>query len=176
MSIVLPRLIRTHTLEIDWDALYAEHVGRIFNFFRYRTGDEQVAHDLTATTFEKAWKRRKQYRGKPEAFISWLYAIARNVVSDHYRNQPKLVALDDVITLTDGEDVADIVAQKLEFGRLVQYIQRLSDRERDLITLKYGASLSNRQIARQLGLSESNVGSILHRTTHKLRQQMEQKS
>ena len=174
MSIVLPTRNHKHAVATDWNALYADHIGRIFNFFRYRTGDEQVAQDLTATTFEKAWKRRKQFRGKPEAFISWLYSIARNVANDYYRNRPKLVALDDIVTFTSGAEVADTVAQKIEFSQLVQHIQQLSARERDLITLKYGANLNNRQIAQQLSLSESNVGSILHRTIRKLRQQMEQ--
>ncbi|MCE9628027.1 MAG: RNA polymerase subunit sigma-70, partial [Candidatus Eisenbacteria bacterium] len=40
---------------------------------------------------------------------------------------------------------------------------------RELIALKYGADLNNRAIARQLGLSETNVGSILHRAVAKLR-------
>mgnify|MGYP002259890598 CR=1 FL=1 len=52
--------------EIDWNQLYGEHIGRVFNFFRYRVGDDQLAQDLTATTFEKAWKKRHQYRGTRE--------------------------------------------------------------------------------------------------------------
>jgi RNA polymerase sigma-70 factor (ECF subfamily) len=46
----------------------------------------------------------------------------------------------------------------------------LSDRERELIALKYGAELNNRLIARLTGLSESNVGSILHRVIGSLRE------
>ena len=174
MSIVLPFGKRQTTAEIDWNALYAEHIGSVFNFFRYRTGDDQLAQDLTATTFEKAWKRRRQFCSDPEAFVGWLYAIARNVATDHFRKRPNLVALDEVKALAQQDDVSDTVAQRLEFSRLVCYINNLSSRERDLIVLKYGAELNNRQIATQLGLSESNVGSILHRTVHKLRQQMEQ--
>ncbi len=162
----------TEVEEIDWNALYGEHIGRVFNFFRYRVGDDQQAQDLTAATFEKAWKKRHQYRGTKDEFVGWLYAIARNVVYDYFRKSRDVVALDDVMSHSSGEEITEEVARKIEFGRLVHCIQLLPEREQDLITLKYGADLNNRQIAKQLGLSESNVGSILHRTVKKLREEM----
>ncbi|MEM7330603.1 MAG: sigma-70 family RNA polymerase sigma factor [Chloroflexota bacterium] len=175
MSIVLSLKASTPSTEaIDWNAQYKEHIGRVFNFFRYRTGNDQVAQDLTATVFEKAWKRRNQFRGDEQVFVGWLYAIARNVANDYFRKQPLLVAIESVSEVAAAENVSDTVAQQIEFGRLVHFIQRLPEREREIITLKYGADLTNRQIAQQLSLSESNVGSILHRTIRKLRAQMEQ--
>ncbi len=176
MSIALSQDTLTEAEEIDWNALYGEHIGRVFNFFRYRSGDDQIAQDLTATTFEKAWKKRHQYRGTREEFVGWLYAIARNVAYDHFRHKKDVVALDDVVTHTAADAMTDEVAQKIEFGRLVHCIRQLPDREQEIITLKYGADLNNRQIAKQLGLSESNIGSILHRTVKKLREQMEDES
>src|SRR5262245_12388608 len=44
--------------EADWDALYAEQLPRIYNFFRFRVGDGPVAEDLTSLTFEKAWSAK----------------------------------------------------------------------------------------------------------------------
>ena len=37
--------------EIDWEALYKEYLPRVYNFLRYRVGDELLAEDLTAATF-----------------------------------------------------------------------------------------------------------------------------
>jgi RNA polymerase sigma-70 factor, ECF subfamily len=48
---------------------------------------------------------------------------------------------------------------------------RLPERERELLALKFGAGATNRDIARVTGLSESNVGTILHRTVQALRSQ-----
>lgn len=172
MSIALSSDNVSEFEEIDWNQLYGEHIGRVFNFFRYRVGDEQLAQDLTSTTFEKAWKKRQQYRGTREEFVGWLYAIARNVAYDHFRQKRDVVPLDEVISQSAVGELTEEVAQKIEFGRLVHHIQQLPEREQEIITLKYGADLNNRQIAKQLGLSESNVGSILHRTVNKLREQM----
>ncbi|MEM8861885.1 MAG: sigma-70 family RNA polymerase sigma factor [Chloroflexota bacterium] len=161
------------TSSIDWNRLYGEHIGRVFNFFRYRVGDDQVAHDLTAATFEKAWKKRHQYRGTEEEFVGWMYAIARNVAHDYFRRKANMVDLDELVLQASDCEISDQVARKIEFGRLVHCIQQLPEREQEIMTLKYGADLNNRQIAKQLGLSESNIGSILHRTVKKLREQME---
>jgi RNA polymerase sigma-70 factor, ECF subfamily len=158
---------------MDWDALYSEHVGRVFNFFRYRVGETATAEDLTATTFERAWSRRGQYRGDADGFAGWLYTIARNVAHDYFRKSPSLVTLDAVDQTVAPESVAEQVEQARAFAALVAAIRRLSERERDLIALKYGAELTNREIARQLRLTESNVGTILSRAVQRLRRDLE---
>ena len=173
MSIAIPFFKRSAAPELDWNALYADHVGRVFNFFRYRVGDEGTAEDLTSLTFEKAWKKKHQYKGDAESFVHWVFAIARNVANDYFRKEPSLVSLEEVVSLTTDKCVADDVDKQIEFATLVWHIRQLSERERDIITLKYGADLTNRQIATELSLSESNVGSILHRTIQKLRDQLE---
>src|SRR5262249_56685607 len=70
--------------EADWDALYADQLPRVYNYFRYRVGDGAVAEDLTSLTFEKAWVARNRYRRDLAAFSTWLMTIARNVAIDHY--------------------------------------------------------------------------------------------
>jgi RNA polymerase sigma-70 factor (ECF subfamily) len=173
MNLVLPFRKAETAVALNWDALYADHVGRIYNFFRYRVGDTATAEDLTAVTFEKAWSRRTQFRGNAESFTAWLYTIARNVANDHFRKSPPLAALEAASNLISPQNVAEQVERDGEFARLVAAINRLPRRERDLITLKYGAELNNRQIAQQTRLSESNVGTILNRTLQKLRLELE---
>lgn len=158
---------------LDWDALYTDHVGRIYNFFRYRVGDTTTAEDLTAATFEKAWRRRGQFRGGPEHFTAWLYTIARNAANDYFRKSPPLVTLEAVSNIADPQSTAEQVEQNGEFIRLVAAINCLPERERDIITLKYGADLNNRQIAQQLKINKSNVGTILNRTLQRLRLELE---
>ena len=161
------------TVALDWDALYTDHVGRVYNFFRYRVEDTVTAEDLTAAAFEKAWSKRHQFRGNAESFTAWLYTIARNVANDYFRKSTPLVSLESASHLASQENVAEQLEQAGVFTGLVAAINKLPGRERDLITLKYGADLNNRQIARQLNISESNVGTILNRTLQKLRLELE---
>jgi RNA polymerase sigma-70 factor (ECF subfamily) len=146
---------------------------RVYNFFRYRVGggDDALAEDLTSTTFEKAWRGRERYRRDLAAFSTWLFTIARNVAIDYFRQRRVELSLDDLRHEPAGADNSpEYVAERHdEFARLSVLLAGLPERERDLLALKYGAELNNREIARVTGLSESNVGTILYRTVHNLR-------
>src|SRR5689334_4962332 len=167
---------RSEEREIDWDALYADALPRVYNFFRYRvTGggvrDGADAEDLTSITFEKAWRARHRYRRDRAAFQTWLLTIARNVAVDHLRQARPHERLDAAAdeALAAGPDPAQLAEERTRFARLELLLAELPARERDLVALKYGAGLTNRAIARMTGLGESNVGTILHRTVLALR-------
>ena len=155
--------------EVDWEAVYKECLPRVYNFFRYRVSDGQLAEDLTATTFEKAWRGRLRYRRNLSAFSTWLFTIARNVAVDHFRRECPEILLDNVPSLIESVSVEEAVQRKDDLTYLAILLKQLSARERDLIAFKYGAELTNREIARLTRLSESNVGTILNRAVQKLR-------
>lgn len=155
--------------EADWDALYAEQLPRIYNFFRYRVGHGPVAEDLTSLTFEKAWTARQRYRRDLARFSTWLLAIARNVAVDHWRKHRDHAPLEAAAHVDAGERPDERAERRSDEERLHTLLTTLPDRERELIALKYGAELTHRAIARQTGLGESNVGTILHRTVQDLR-------
>jgi RNA polymerase sigma-70 factor (ECF subfamily) len=157
--------------EADWDALYAEQLPRIYNFFRYRVGHGPEAEDLTSITFEKAWRARGRYRRDLAGFTTWLLSIARNVAVDHYRSRRQHAPLEAASTVAAPGTPEDEAERRSNMARLSELIGRLHDRERELLALKYGAGITNRSIARLTGLSESNVGTILHRAVESLRSQ-----
>jgi RNA polymerase sigma-70 factor, ECF subfamily len=171
-------MTRVRTLvskEVDWNAVYAELLPKVYNYFRYRLGDGPAAEDLTAATFEKAWSKRKQYRRDKAAFSTWLFTIASRVAIDYYRRQPARThaPLEAAESISNGADVEEQVLARQDQADLAALLEELPTRERELVALKYGAGLNNRQIAGLTNLSETNVGSILHRTVQKLRSQWE---
>jgi RNA polymerase sigma-70 factor (ECF subfamily) len=155
--------------EADWDALYAEQLPRVYNFFRYRVGPGADAEDLTSITFEKAWRARHRYRRDLSGFTTWLLTIARNVAVDHWRSARDHAPLEAAEGVATGETPEDEAEHRSDVARLTLLLSRLPERERELVALKYGAGITNRSIARLTGLSESNVGTILHRVVQTLR-------
>jgi RNA polymerase sigma-70 factor (ECF subfamily) len=170
---VLPRrLARWVVTEPDWERVYADELPRVFNFFRYRLGNTADAEDLTARTFEKAWQSRHRYRQDIAGFTTWLLTIARNVAIDHVRARRPLMPLEAAAAVPSATRTPEEQAlQQSDADRLDRLLKRLSPRERELIAFKYGAEMTNRAIARATGLSESNVGTILHRAVETLRAQ-----
>src|SRR5438128_12156296 len=116
--------------EADWEALYAEQLPRIYNFFRYRVGDGVVAEDLTSVTFEKAWQGRHRYRRDLGAFTTWLLAIARNVATDHFRRARHHVPLEEAVGVAGGATPEEIAERRSDIDRLHRLLARVEERER----------------------------------------------
>lgn len=161
---------------IDWGAVYTQELPRVYNYLRYRTGDDALAEDLTAGTFEKAWRAREDYRRDLGAFSTWLITIACNLATDELRHHRDEIPLDNLHHNAALDNTEQTVARREELSHLNSLLAELPDRERELLAYKYGAELTNRDIARQTGLSESNVGTTLHRVVAKLRAQWEKRN
>jgi len=164
------RLARWISAEPDWDAVFADQLPRVFNFFRYRFGNTADAEDLTARTFEKAWRARHRYRRDVAAFSTWLLSIARNVAADHVRARRPLVALEEASSVVAAGTPEDQAMKNSDGERLAALLQLMPERDRELLAMKYGAGMTNRAIAIATGLSESNVGTIVHRAVQTLRE------
>jgi len=142
---------------------------------RYRVGDAETADDLTAQVFERALVNIGRYRPERAPFVAWLFAIARNAVSDYLRTQRRRrwLSLEVLRDRASRELQPEEVSIRNEtHAELLASVARLSDRERDLIALKFAAGLTNRRIAEITGLSESNVGVILYRAVRRLRAEL----
>ena len=167
------RTLRRMTQPVNWDTVYTLELPRIYNFFLYKIGDREFAQDLTAITFERAWKFQFGYRNAIASPSTWLFGIARNVLKEHLRKNKTIEQKIDPISQSDelpsNVDVEQVIQQQQDKERLRKIILELPEREQDLIALKYGAGLTNRAIAEITELTESNVGSILHRTVINLR-------
>ena len=156
----------------DFADLYDDHVWQVYGFFAYRLGSRADAEDLTQLTFEralKAWDRFDERRSKPS---TWLLAIARNALIDHYRRDHSQAqrAIGE-----DGAGEAELPAvpgpeQTVGLSpELASALERLSQRERELIALRFGGDLNGPEIAALLDLSVANVQQILSRSLRKLR-------
>jgi RNA polymerase sigma-70 factor (ECF subfamily) len=157
--------------DLDWDVIYQDQLPRVFNYFRFRLGRAEDVEELTSRTFEKAWRARSRYRRDRAGFSTWLLRIARNVGIDYLRSRRHHLPLEVALDVPSRDNPDDRTAQESDLARLSQLTAQLSDRERELIALKYGAAVGNQMIARLTGLSESNVGVILHRAVQTLRSQ-----
>lgn len=158
--------------DINWDSVVSNELPRLYNYFRYRLGDESVAEDLTSVVLEKAWTKRHRYRKDRAAFSTWLFAISQNEVISCLRKRRITlpISMAEEVTSETAEDMAE---QAQDFGQLSSLLANLPERERELVSLKFGADLNNREISVITSLSESNVGTLLSRILQKLREQME---
>jgi len=153
----------------SFEDLYRNTFPRVYAYVASLLRDRSAAEDVTAVAFERAYRRRGRFsarRGSPEA---WVFGIARNAALDELRKRKRRAPLEgepeDVWAPSPHEE-AELAFRREEVRAA---LATLDPRDRDLVALKFAGGLSNGEIARVLGLSDTNVGSRLHRAVEKLR-------
>jgi RNA polymerase sigma-70 factor, ECF subfamily len=150
--------------------LYERAFPRVYAYVASLLRDRSAAEDVTAQAFERAYRKRRSYRPARGSMDAWLFGIARNAALDELRKRKRRAVLE-----VDPEDDAspspeDQAELALRRETVRAALRSLDGHERDLIALKFAGGLSNVEIAGVLGVSESNVGTRLHRTITKLRE------
>lgn len=148
------------------ESLYRSSRDDVYAYVAALLRDRQLAEDVTATAFERAFRRRGLFDAVRGSERAWLFGIARNAALDELRRARRRET-----RLHLGHADPSPAHDEAVVGRtlLHQALASLSSRERELVALKFYAGLSNQEMARVLGVSESSVGTSLHRTITKLR-------
>lgn len=159
---------------MDFASLYQELFKPVFAYVLCRVGDRALAEDLCAAAWRKAYEKQHQFRAEKGTFRQWIFTIARNEINMHRR----LYYVRKFLSLTGWEETAGEHVPPGPDGedgaeeRLLKALAGLTSRERELVALKFYSGFNNRQIAAQTNLTESNVGTALHRAVAKLRKEM----
>ena len=154
--------------------VYREHVDAVFAFFAYSV-TRAHAEDLTSATFERVIRSWRRYDAAKASERTWILAIARNQLTDHYRRQRHrdAVSLDEHPMLADVLASADDAERRLDADEVRSWLVEVGERERQVLALRYGADLTARDIASLMELGEANVHQILSRTLRRLRERAE---
>jgi RNA polymerase sigma-70 factor (ECF subfamily) len=152
--------------------VYDQHVWDVYGFLAYRLGRRHDAEDLTQLTFERAlraWGRFDPARAQP---ATWLLAIARNVLIDHWRadRSAQHEELDPELPGLPSHGMGPELGLEPE---LEHALAALSDRDRELLALRFGADLTGQQIAELSDMSLAAVQQSLSRSLRRLREALE---
>ncbi len=143
-------------------------IRRVYAYVIYRVATREDAEDVTSETFERALRYRESYdRSKGEP-LAWLIGIARRCIAA--RALAPDAPLDEAPDAMLPVDVAGAADERIDFERA---LATLSQRDRELLALRYGADLKVREIARVLELETNAAEVALHRALGRLRRALE---
>ena len=160
----------------DFSSRYRHFYPKVFAYVYGRVQDKEVSLDLVSEVFERAFAKGSSLRSDG-AFEAWLFTIARNAVASHWRKEkPAAKALHSVAwewELTQHHrDPEQSILEREQMAILLYHVHQLSQREQEILSLKFDAELSNHHIARVMGTSEVNIRVTLYRALHTLRDRM----
>lgn len=159
-------------VDTSWErleALYRSSRDDVYAYVATLLRDPAAAEDVTALAFERAYRRRRSFDRRRGDERAWLFGIARNAALDELRRRKRHARLAVDPADLDATPVEDGAEAALARTTVRAALDALPPRERELVALKFHAGLSNAEIAQVVGVSESNAGTLLHRTMTKLR-------
>jgi RNA polymerase sigma factor (sigma-70 family) len=154
--------------------LYEMHVESIFTYISYRVDSSAMAEDLTAEVFLRMVRSLQTYRVKGAPFRAWLYRIAANLITDHYRQHQKVVTVpmaDDY--RNDDTDPFDRMAKQERHLQLRKAIKRLSEDYQTLLILRFVEELPHPEIAKIMNKSAMALRAMQHRALKALAIELE---
>jgi len=166
-----------------FDQLVSRHWDGVFLQLRLTVG-EGDAEDLAQETFMRVYLHRKAYR--PEAkFITWLYAIVRNVARNALRTRRRrpVVPLEGSKDLSQASHLADKKGespsrhlQRSELKSAVKSaLHKLQRRHRSALERQHYENKSYEEIAQEMAMSPKATKSLLHRARQQMRQELEER-
>jgi RNA polymerase sigma-70 factor, ECF subfamily len=155
--------------DLAFDSLYRSSRDDVYAYVAGLVRDRATAEEVTATAFERAYRKRSRFdpsRGEQRA---WLFGIARNAALDELRRRGRQAELaaepaDEGVGVHQSTEERD---RRLAVGTA---LGTLEGAERELVALKFFAGLTNAEIGAVVGISESNAGTRLSRVVAKLRE------
>ena len=150
--------------------IYQQYYKQIYTYIYFRVSNEAVTQDLTAEVFVRMVSHIKKYSYQQRSLLAWLYTIARNLVTDHFRANKKVSSL----PLTDelmGQDRPpdDLAQQQITQQQIAQVLTRLTEEQRQVVLLRFMEGYRLHEVASQLGKSEGAIKALQHRALATLR-------
>lgn len=161
---------------MDAETLYAAYGDKIRAYIQSRVRNRHDAEDLFSNVFVKITEHIGGYDPSKAAYSTWVYTITQNTVRDHFRRSMgrQDAELNDELPIPDLQaDVEDKVLQAETLDKLASALEKLPQRERDIIILRYYKGLSPKEIAEIMGISYANARYLQSVTLKKMRELLE---
>src|SRR5262245_13719942 len=152
--------------------LFERHQAPLYNFFLRLTGRTATSEDLVQEVFLRVLKYRTTYRGQSQV-RTWLYQIARNARSDHYRKRWRESELDEETSRnipSHAPSASDTLETSQDAALVRMALERLPDDKREVLVLSRYHGMRYEEIGRVLGCTEGTIKVRVHRAMKELRE------
>jgi len=143
--------------------LYEANFDKIYRYVILRVGNKAEAEDMTQQVFVRAFESIQSFRWKGIPFSAWLFRIAHNLVVDQIRKKKKrpTVSFDESLAVSDSNPRLE-VEKRLDIEQLISATRRLTEAQREVISLRFAGGLSVAEVAGVMGKTGGAVKALQH--------------
>jgi RNA polymerase sigma factor (sigma-70 family) len=148
------------------------HLDDVYAYLVYLTGDRQLAEDLAAATFERAFVRWSRFDPRRGSAKTWLCQLARTIALDHFRAERRRAKRETTYASLEEREQAEPLVDGLS-PPLGRALRGLAAADREIIALRVLLELDPAATARLLGISTTACTTRLNRALARLERRME---
>lgn len=163
------------TASVETPALFGAIFDRHYDEIRayvWRRLDPDVAEEVAAETFARAFAERQRFDPQYESARPWLFGIATNLLRMHLRSERRRLHAYARSPRDDSEDFASNATDRASAAsmrkELLDGLARLSRRDREIVLLVAWAELTSAEVGAALGIPDATVRTRLARARKKL--------
>jgi RNA polymerase sigma-70 factor, ECF subfamily len=151
-------------------SIYDEYSPALYRYLYRRVGNARLAEDMTGQVFLKLLEALRQNQAWNVSFSGWLYRIAHNLVVDHFRKHgdQTIVELEEWIQ-SDASGPERVAERQLTLQQVRYALNKLTEEQAQVILLRFGEGLSNREVAEIMNKNEGAIKGLQHRALQMLR-------
>ncbi len=149
--------------------LFRRHVTAVHAFVQRRCGSTDLADDLTAAAFEKAWRALPNFRNNAGGFRPWIFRIAANEMASHFRSESRRGRREQLVANGDSRTRHPDEVSPRDASAVLGALSQLSERHQEVIALRFLADLTTAETAEALGITRAHVAVLSHRALGALR-------
>jgi len=150
-----------------FDEIVHLHTPRIFNYVLHMTRHRQDAEDITQQTFIKAYTHLASF-DPTRSFIAWLLTIARRTALNHFRSAKNFEPVADETAAQDPTPDRQLEKRDQLDTLWAQARRVLSEREFEILWLRYAEDMSLEDTARIAGITQTHTKIIAFRARQRL--------
>jgi len=153
--------------------LYDRYVDAVYRYVFYRVRNEAEAEDVTSDVFMRALRAIPKYEPR-QAFLAWLYRIARNAVIDRSRRKAarQQVSFEDALAHPNADRVVNPDAGLLagsDASVVRVAMQQLTPLQQEILVLRYVEGYDTKTISKLVGKRDGTIRGIEFRALSALR-------
>ena len=152
-------------------AIYENYHRKVLGYIRGKVNNAALAEDLCSDVFLKVYEKLDSFDETKASVSTWIYTITRNRLIDYYRTRKVFEEIPE--TLEDGSRIEEEVCSREALGSLAEALERLDERKRDIIILRYYSGVSLKEIAERMGISYTYVKVLQNQAMSELRGYLE---
>ena len=143
-----------------FDSLYRRYVRSVFGLALRRLGDRGRAEDAVQETFAAVWRSASSYKPERGPAAPWLYAVARNAITDRLRARTEQPA---ELPETPSAEAGPLERAESSYiaWRVHRAMEELPEHEREVLELAYWSGFSQSEVANYLNIP---LGTVKTRT------------